>query len=80
MPPDPKGYVSSRHCTVEYKDGGFWLRDNSRNGVYVNGSRQAIGRGNLVPLQHGDRLRVAEYELLVRVMDRPEIVDQTRRR
>jgi type VI secretion system FHA domain protein len=73
--PDPKGYVSSRHCTVEFKTGGFWLRDNSRNGVYVNGSRQAIGRGNLVPLQHGDRLRVAEYELLVRVMDRPELPD-----
>jgi non-specific protein-tyrosine kinase len=73
--PDPKGYVSSRHCSVEFREGAYWLRDNSRNGVFVNGSREPIGRGNLVPLQHGDRLRVAEYELLVRVMDRPELSD-----
>jgi non-specific protein-tyrosine kinase len=73
--PDPKGYVSSRHCSVEFRDGAYWLRDNSRNGVFVNGSREPIGRDKLVPLQHGDRLRVAEYELLVRVMDRPELAD-----
>jgi len=69
--PDPKGYVSSQHCSVEYHDGAYWLRDTSRNGVYLNGSREPLGRGREVPLRHGDRVRVAEYELLVRVQQTP---------
>jgi protein-tyrosine kinase len=65
--PDPKRYVSARHCTVEFRDGVFWLRDRSRNGVYVNGSQAPVGEGNEVALQHGDRIRLAEYVVLARL-------------
>ena len=34
--PDPKSYVSGQHCEVEFRDDAFWLRDTSRNGVFVN--------------------------------------------
>jgi type VI secretion system protein len=68
--PDPKGYVSAQHFSVEYREGSFWLRDTSRNGVYLNGSRDPVGRGNVVPLHHGDRIRLAEYEVLVRLYQR----------
>jgi len=68
--PDPKGYVSGQHCSIEYRDGTFWLRDTSRNGVFVNGSREPVGMGNEAPLHHGDRLRLAEYEVLVRLYSR----------
>jgi len=68
--PDPKGYVSAQHCSILYRDGTFWLRDTSRNGVYVNGSRDPIGNGNEAQLRHGDRLRLAEYEVLVRLYPR----------
>ena len=65
--PDPRGYVSAQHCSIEYRNGTFWLRDTSRNGVFVNGSREPVGNGNATPLHHGDRLRLAEYEVLVRL-------------
>ena len=70
--PDPKGYVSAQHCSIEYRDGTFWLRDTSRNGVFVNGSREPVGRGNAAQLRHGDRLRLAEYEVLVRLHPRQQ--------
>jgi protein-tyrosine kinase len=68
--PDPKCYVSAQHCSVEFRDGVFWLRDCSRNGVYVNGSQDPVGKGNEVALQHGDRIRLAEYEVLARLLKR----------
>jgi protein-tyrosine kinase len=73
--PDPKGYVSAQHCSVEFRDGTYWLRDTSRNGVYLNGSREPVGRGGAVPLRHGDRVRLAEYELLVR-LQKEQIADE----
>jgi type VI secretion system FHA domain protein len=78
--PDPKGYISSQHCNVEFRDGAYWLRDTSRNGVYLNGSREPVGRGQLVPLRHGDRVRLAEYELLVRLQSQPGPNDLSGRR
>jgi Mrp family chromosome partitioning ATPase len=68
--PDPNCYVSAQHCSVEFRDGVFWLRDRSRNGVYLNASQEPVGRGNEVPLQHGDRIRLAQYVLLVRLVPR----------
>jgi Mrp family chromosome partitioning ATPase/pSer/pThr/pTyr-binding forkhead associated (FHA) protein len=69
--PDPKGYVSSHHCSITYRDGVYWLRDSSRNGVFLNGSRVPLGFGNEVPLRNDDRLRIAEYEVVVRLDKRP---------
>ncbi len=69
--PDPKGHVSSHHCSVAFRDGTYWLKDTSLNGVYLNNSRKPVGRGNEVPIRHEDRLRVAGYELLVRLNQAP---------
>src|SRR5690242_21061747 len=54
--PDPERIVSSRHCRIAYQDGGYWLHDLSRNGTFVNGSRERL----VAPyrLRHGDRLRI----------------------
>src|ERR1700704_5117869 len=35
--PDPTRYVSSKHCEIRYKDGGYWLHDVSTNGTFLNG-------------------------------------------
>ena len=35
-------FISGRHCEVRYEKGGYWLYDVSRNGTFVNGSRQRI--------------------------------------
>ncbi|MBN9067668.1 MAG: type VI secretion system-associated FHA domain protein TagH, partial [Rhizobiales bacterium] len=61
--PDPERIVSSRHCSIAYRDGGYWLRDLSRNGTFVNGSRERVGAP--YRLRHGDRLRIGRY--IVRV-------------
>jgi len=75
--PDPNFYVSSHHCEVEFIDGEYWLRDSSRNGVFVNGSKEPIGSGRRVPLRPGDRIRVAEYEILARSNDRLVVPSST---
>lgn len=69
--PDPNGYVSGLHCTVSFRDGTYWLMDYSRNGVFLNGSRVSVGRGNEVPLRNEDRLRIAGYEMVVRLDKQP---------
>ena len=34
--PDPQRYVSSRHCTIDFRGGCYYVIDTSTNGVYVN--------------------------------------------
>jgi hypothetical protein len=43
--PDPDRYISGHHATIDYRDGAYYLRDTSTNGVFVNRSDQAVGRG-----------------------------------
>ena len=68
--PDPKRYLSGRHCVVELRATGFWLTDTSRNGVYINGSKEPIGFGHKVQLHDGDRLQLGLYEVAVRLRER----------
>lgn len=65
--PDPQNFISAHHCLVEYRDDKYWITDTSRNGVYVNGAAEPLGHGSPLELHHGDRLRLADYELLVRI-------------
>lgn len=68
--PDPKRYLSAYHCGVEFTDGEYWLRDSSRNGVYLNGAREPVSHGHRVPLRSGDHVRMGEYEFSVKVYER----------
>src|SRR6188474_1505383 len=67
--PDPKSYVSGQHCEIEFRNGGFWLRDTSRNGVFVNDATERVGYGRRIRLDDGDHLRVGLYELAVRLRE-----------
>jgi predicted component of type VI protein secretion system len=40
-------YISSKHCEIRYKDGGYWLYDVSTNGTFLNGAEQRM------PAPHG---------------------------
>jgi len=56
-------YVSSRHASIEYRDGTFFIDDlNSRNGVFVNDQRVETGRP--CALQNGDRVFIEPYEMV----------------
>jgi len=64
---DPDRVLSKRHCVLEYRGGGWQVRDTSTNGTFVNHAQAPVGRGQVVPLSDGDRLRLGAYEIEVRV-------------
>lgn len=66
---DPLNTLSRKHCTVEYFAGGWQVRDLSANGTFVNFSTDPIGRDLAQPLRDGDRLRLGDYEIEVRIED-----------
>lgn len=55
--------VSRQHCVILYEDGGYYIQDlSSKNGTYVNG--QYVSVGSRVSLHDGDRIRLAECDLI----------------
>jgi type VI secretion system protein len=65
--PDGQRYLSSRHASIDYRSGSYYIVDTSTNGVYVNDAEQPVGRGNPQRLFTGDRIRLGEYELSVEI-------------
>src|SRR5262245_43301167 len=65
--PDGHRYISSRHASIDYRSGSYYIVDTSTNGVYVNGSETPVGRGNPQRLFNGDRVRLGEYEMAVEI-------------
>jgi len=59
--PDPDRYISGRHAAIDYRDGAYYLRDTSTNGVFVNRSDQPVGKGAPLRLYDGDELRMGDY-------------------
>ncbi|MGH8226998.1 MAG: type VI secretion system-associated FHA domain protein TagH [Steroidobacteraceae bacterium] len=63
--PDPERYVSAHHARIRFREGRYELEDTSRNGIFVNDDeRPAVERGPY-RLEHGDVLRLGEYEVVV---------------
>ena len=71
--PDKNRYVSSRHATVDYQAGAYYLIDTSTNGVFVNESETPVGAGNPQRLFNGDRLAIGDYEITVEVVEDDEL-------
>ena len=65
--PDGQRYISSRHASIDYRSGSYYIVDTSTNGVYVNDAEQPVGRGNPQRLFTGDRIRLGEYEISVEI-------------
>lgn len=61
--PDPNRVVSGKHCEIRYQDGGYWLRDTSTNGTFVNQNPRRLT--DPYRLRHGDRVEIGHY--IVRV-------------
>ena len=66
---DKERFVSSRHASIDFRSGSYYIVDTSTNGVFVNGETKPVGRGNPQRLFDGDRLRIGEYEMLVHLVD-----------
>ncbi len=67
--PDGQRYLSSRHASIDFRSGSYYIVDTSTNGVYVNDAEQPVGRGNPQRLFTGDRLRIGEYEMSVEITE-----------
>src|SRR5262245_19548473 len=65
--PDGQRYLSSRHASIDFRSGSYYVVDTSTNGVYVNDSEQPVGRGNPQRLFSGDRITIGEYEISVEI-------------
>ncbi|CAG8865812.1 hypothetical protein PS627_01731 [Pseudomonas fluorescens] len=65
--PDPEKLVSSRHCVIQFKDGRYYLTDNSTNGVELVHAGIRMRRGNSEPLADGEVIRIGEYEIQARL-------------
>ncbi|MFQ6551461.1 type VI secretion system-associated FHA domain protein TagH [Aestuariibius insulae] len=63
--PDPARHVSSRHFTVDYRDGGYWLSDTSTNGTFLIGQPYRLDGPH--PLVSGERFQVGHYIIAVTV-------------
>jgi type VI secretion system protein len=63
--PDPERLVSSRHCTIQFKESRYYLTDNSTNGVELVHAGVRMRRGNSEPLNDGEVIRIGEYEIQV---------------
>src|SRR5690606_19069579 len=63
--PDPERFVSSKHASLSFDGGAYFLTDLSTNGTIVNG--ELLPKGARVRLQHGDRLTLGNYEIAVSI-------------
>ncbi|ONG42663.1 hypothetical protein BKE38_29195 [Pseudoroseomonas deserti] len=64
---DPDRVLSKKHCMLEFRAGGWQIRDLSTNGCFLNGSATPVGRDRTAPLADGDRLRLGAWEIELRV-------------
>ncbi|MGY2264948.1 type VI secretion system-associated FHA domain protein TagH [Pseudomonas sp. SDO5561_S422] len=65
--PDPERLVSTQHCVIQYKDGRYYLTDNSTNGVELVHAGIRLRRGSSEPLQDGELIRIGDYEIQARI-------------
>ncbi len=73
--PDPERLVSSQHCVIQYKDGRYYLTDNSTNGVELVNAGIRLRRGNSEPLHDGELIRIGDYEIQARIDFNVQAID-----
>lgn len=57
--------ISSTHAIIKKQSLGYFIQDTSTNGLYINGDKNSLGKGNQATLNDGDVLDVGPYRLLV---------------
>lgn len=65
--PDGQRFLSSRHASIDFRSGSYYVIDTSTNGVYINDSDKPVGRGKPQRLFSNDRIRIGDYEILVEI-------------
>lgn len=70
---DPQCILSSVHGRISLVSSTFILVDDSTNGIFIENSAEALGRGNSVILHDGLKFRAGGYQIEARlVQGKPE--------
>jgi type VI secretion system protein ImpI/type VI secretion system protein len=67
--PDRERFLSTRHCILAYRSGGWQIADLSTNGTFLNGEAVPVGHAQPRDLRDGDRLRLGVYEIELRIAE-----------
>ena len=65
--PDTRNHISSNHCEVEFRDGGYVLIDTSTNGTFVNGAQARMAQPH--PIAEGDEISIGHYRIVASLRD-----------
>ena len=65
---DPECILSSLHGRIAFANGTFLLLDESTNGIFVENSREPLGRGRSVIVNDGLRFRIGGYQIEARLV------------
>lgn len=64
---DKRRGISRIHCRIFRQDGGFFVSDESSNGLFINAETTPLGRGNRQRLRHNDLLKLGPYQVRVSI-------------
>ena len=70
---DPDRALSKQHCTITRTDDGYVLTDTSTNGVFLDGARRPLGRGQAAPLSDGSVVVLGPYRIRVSIEAGPTV-------
>ena len=62
---DPDRAISRSHCVLTLKNGQLTVRDTSSNGIFLNARTEAAPKGQHVPVQSGETIRLGQFTILV---------------
>lgn len=65
--PDEDRYLSGQHGMVYFQEDAFYVMDTSTNGILFAGDSEPLGKGSAKVLQHGDVLKIGNYEISVSI-------------
>lgn len=71
---DPDRFLSSRHCSLSFEGGQYYLTDTSTNGTFVNGAPEPLGKGGRVPLNNGDTIEVGDYQFRAEMQTASDVI------
>jgi type VI secretion system FHA domain protein len=74
---DPERHLSKQHCRFERRDGGYYVVDTSRNGVFVGASATPLGTGNGQLLKDGDDIDLGPCAVRVEIVAGAGAVEPT---
>ncbi len=66
---DPQRILSAKHCRIFTEGNTGYILDLSTNGTFVNDSNDAIGKGNIATIQHGDQIKAGSYSFKVAIFE-----------